>query len=124
MSCNQKLGQKVSSYDDLPYYENWTYYPFHINDFWNVQNQFAKHFEDHAAVIIIIIFVVADWQLFWEYQQVFVSMGHLWRDQPVRGESVSEGEEGLVRRGRKTQAAFGTDRISIVLLAPDGRMRG
>lgn len=55
---------------------------------------------------------------------MFVSMSHLWMDQPVRGEAVSEQEEGLVQRGRRTQAVFGTDRISIVRLAPDGRMRG
>lgn len=45
-------------------------------------------------------------------------------DQPVRGESVSEGKEGLVWRRKKTQAVFCTDRISIVRLTPDGRMRG
>lgn len=40
-------------------------------------------------------------------------------DQPVRRESVCEREEGLVWKGRRTQAVIGTDCISIVQLVPD-----
>jgi len=48
-------------------------------------------------------------------------LSHLWMDYPARGDSVSEEEEGLVWRGRTTQAVFGKGHISIVQLAVDGR---
>lgn len=52
-----------------------------------------------ALILMIIVVVVAVWQLLWECQRVFVSMSHLWMDRPVKRESVSrEGGEVSVER--------------------------
>lgn len=53
---------------------------------------------------------------------MFVSTSRLWTAQPVSRELVSKLTEGLVWRGRKTQAIFDTDHISMVRLPPSGWM--